>query len=200
MNKLNKLFAILATLIIVMSVTLTVNATTNTDVINYISSPQTVNGVTLKLTSSQVSSLTTYLTENPVNDADAANIISNLDAAKAVITNSGATSLSGLTSDQKTQVMNYVKTAGNYAGLTIEFDTVNETVTVKDLNGNIIISAASYADASKYTVSGKSDSTSSGTTSSSSLVYTGSNYSVAIIGVAVVAIATIAVIVKKNSK
>ena len=196
MSKLNKVLVILALVAMVLSVTITVNASTNNDVIAYISKAHTVNGRTAQLSSSQIQSLTQYLNNNPVSDDEAGQIIANLENAKTTISNAGATKLSDLSESTKSQIMNYVKTAGSLAGLSVSFNTSNETVTIKDMNGNVIVSATSYSSLNSYTVSSTSSSSTSG-----KLVYTGNNYSsVIILGVAIVAIATAAVFVKKNAK
>ena len=205
MNKLNKIFAILAVIVMVLSVTMSVNASTNNDVIAYISKAHTVNGRTMQLNSTQVQQLTQYLTNHPVDDATADQIIANLDSAKKTITDAGATRLNDLKDSTKSQVMNYVKTAGSLAGLKVEFDTSKETVTIKDMNGNVIVSTTSYSDLNAYTPSkndSSSNNSSSGTKSSGKLVYTGNNYSTAIIAVvAIVAIATAGIVIKnKNAR
>lgn len=212
MNKLCKIVSIAALIMIVISVTMTAHAYTNDNVIAYITKAHTVNGRTVQLSANQRQNLTQYLQNNPVTDSEADEIIAKLDEAKAKIDNSGATNLSQLNQSIKAEVVTLVKSAGAIAGLDVQIDTANEIVTIKDLNGNVIISATSYSEfdgngkgnggsESSSTKSENSSTSSDSTTSTASkkLVYTGKDYSVAIKTIiAIVAIAILGVILKNK--
>lgn len=145
MNKLCKIMSTIVLMIAIISISISVNAYTNEDVISYVTRAHVVNGRTEQLNGTQRESLRKYLQENPVTDSEADEIIAKLDQAKALIDNSGATSLSQLSDNIKAEVVSLIKSAGAIAGLQVEVDTVNETVTIKDSNGNIIIPATSYS-------------------------------------------------------
>lgn len=218
MNKIVKFFSTVIFMVMVISVSLSVNAYTNDDVIAYISKAHTANGRTVQLDQTQRENLKNYLQNNPVTEAEANDIIAKLDAAKAKIDNSGATNLSELSESIKSEVVSLVKSAGAIAGLDVEVDTVNEIVTIKDKNGNVVVSATSYAqfnkDAAKATTNtntGKKASTqatsgsvktqSATTNSGKKLVYTGNDYTSAIkMIVAIVAVAISGILVKKYAK
>lgn len=202
MNKLCKIVSMIVLMMVVISVSISVSAYTNDNVIAYITKAHTVNGRTVQLSSSQRESLKQYLQNNPVTDAEANEIITKLDTAKAKIDNSGATNLSQLSDSVKAEVVSLVKEAGSIAGLDVQVDTTNEIVTIKDSKGNTIISATSYSqfngDVKSSTTSGTQ---SSSTTTTTKLVYTGNDYSVVLKTiVAIVAIAIAGVIVKKYAK
>lgn len=214
MNKLCKIVSIAALIMIVISVTMTAQAYTNDNVIAYITKAHTVNGRTVQLSTNQRQSLTQYLQNNPVTDSEADEIIAKLDEAKAKIDNSGATNLSQLDQSIKAEVVSLVKSAGAIAGLDVQIDTVNEIVTIKDSNGNVIISATSYSEftgkengnkkgnqsnTSSSTQSGNSSTSTSNSTTGKKLVYTGKDYSVVIKTIiAIVAIAILGVILKNK--
>lgn len=214
MNKLCKIITVVALVMIVISITMTAQAYTNDNVIAYITKAHTVNGRTVQLSAKQRQSLTQYLQNNPVTDSEADEIIAKLDEAKAKIDNSGATNLSQLDQSIKAEVVSLVKSAGAIAGLDVQIDTVNEIVTIKDSNGNVIISASSYSEftgkengnkkgnqsnTSSSTQSGNSSTSTSNSTTGKKLVYTGKDYSVVIkIIIAIVAIAILGVILKNK--
>lgn len=207
MNKLSKIVSVIVLMIIMISMSITVNAYTNNDVISYVTKAHTVNGRTVQLSKSQRQSLTKYLQENPVTDSEANEIIAKLEEAKAKIVNSGATNLSQLSDSVKAEVLSLVKSAGKIAGLDVQVDTVNETVTVKDSNGNVIISATSYKQFNTNPTSNNNGSNKPGKPSISNvkkengekLVYTGNDYSVIIKTiVAIVAIAIVGIVSKNK--
>ena len=185
MNKLCKIISMIVLMIAIISISISVNAYTNEDVISYVTRTHVVNGRKAQLPGTQRESLRKYLKENPVTDSEADEIIAKLDQAKALIDNSGATSLSQLSDSIKAEVVSLIKSAGSIAGLVVEVDTVNETVTIKDSKGNVIIGATSYSEFNYYN-SGK-------------LVYTGNDNSVAIKTiVAIVAVAISGVVLKNK--
>lgn len=210
MNKLYKIISIALLIIVVISMTMTVNAYTNESVISYISKAHTVNGRTVQLSGTQRESLTKYLRENPVTDSEANEIIAKLDEAKALIDNSGATDLSQLSENIKAEVVSLVKSAGAIAGLEVQIDTKSETITIKDKNGNVIIRATSYSELNKTAGSNSNANASSTTNAQGSnknnakpekkLVYTGgANYVVALKSViAIVAVAMVGMVLKNK--
>lgn len=208
MNKVYKIISVMLLIMVVISMTMSVNAYTNESVISYISKAHTVNGRTVQLTGTQRESLTKYLKENPVTDAQANEIIAKLDEAKALIDNSGATDLSQLSENIKAEVVSLVKSAGAIAGLEVQIDTKNETITIKDRNGNVIIRATSYSELNK-TAASNSNANAGSTTSAQGnnnkakpakkLVYTGANYSVALKTIiAIVAVAIVGMVFKNK--
>lgn len=220
MNKLLKIVSVLVMIVMIVSVSLSVNAYTNDNVIEYISKAHTVNGRTVQLSKTQRQSLTQYLQNNPVTESEADEIIGKLDSAKSKLDNSGATNLSQLSDSIKAEVVSLVKSAGSIAGLNVEVDTVNEVVTIKDSNGNSVVSATSYSQFNKNpnktnsttNADNKQDNSNTNNSATNStvtntkkdsvpkLVYTGRNYSVAKIIVAIVAVAIVGIVVKKYAK
>lgn len=203
MKKLLKILSLIV--IMIFMVTLSVQAYTNEDVISYVTKPHTVNGRTVQLSSGQRESLTQYLRNNAVTESEANDIIGKLDKAKSLIDNSGATNLAQLSESIKGEVISLVKEAGRIADLDVQVDTKNETVTIKDLKGNTVISATSYSqfNGNPQTTAGTSASNSGTSTtskgSSSKLVYTGNNYKVELQAViAIVAVAIAGILVKNK--
>ncbi len=145
MNKIMKIMSVVAMMILVICMSNSVQAYNNEDVISYITKAHTVNGTTLQITESVAQRLTQFLKDNPVTDAKADIIIAKLEEAKAVLGTSNSGTLEGVDNAIKAEVIRLVKEAGKEAGLSIEVDTINNIVTVKDLKGNVIVSAKSYA-------------------------------------------------------
>lgn len=230
MNKIMKIMSIVAMMILVICMSNSVQAYHNEDVISYITRAHTVNGRTLQITESVAQRLTQFLKDNPVTDAKADIIIAKLEEAKAVLSTSNSNTLEGVDNAIKAEVIKLVKEAGKEAGLNIEVDTINNIVTVKDLKGNVIVSAKSYAqyfvrdnntdnntNTDNTEKPGNSNSTNGGTSvtvnnnnnnnnsnnnsNGTKLVYTGNDFSVVTKTIlAVVAMASIGMVVKKYAK
>lgn len=160
MNKIMKIVSVVAMMILVICMSNSVQAYNNEDVISYITKAHTVNGTTLQITESVAQRLTQFLKDNPVTDAKADIIIAKLEEAKAVLGTSNSSTLEGVDNAIKAEVIRLVKEAGKEAGLSIEVDTINNIVTVKDLKGNVIVSAKSYA---QYFVRGNNNNNNNNT-------------------------------------
>lgn len=229
MNKLCKIMSIIVIMMMVILTTISVQAYTNEDVVNYITGVHTINGRTLQLSKSNCQRLKIYFEENPVTDAQADEIIAKLNEAKKKLDDSGAFRASQVSDSVKTEVVALIQAAGKIAGLDVEVDTVTETVSIKEIkNGNNIISATSYrqlfgsytpdqdknntttnSTTNNNTTNNKTinktvntnNNSNSGSNTGKKLVYTGNDYSFAIkIIVAIVAVAIVGVVVKKYAK
>lgn len=208
MNKLCKIISIISVFVVALSIAISAEAYTNEDVISYITKEHTVNGRSYRLEEKKRESLKAYLQSNPVSNDEANQIIADLNEAKSLIDNSGATNKSQLSDSTKSKVVSLLKEAGKIADLNIEVDTEKETVTVLDKKGNVVVSATSYAEFNKNQSSKNTSSTNTSSTSSNGsttsnkkkLVYTGNNSKVGYTILAIVAIAGIGVVTKKYAK
>ena len=167
------------TLLIVMLVGLlagTVNAATESELLDYLSQEFTVGGETISISESDKVKIERYLNENEVTAEQADSIIAKVDEAIAVLEAAGETDLTKLSQSDKDRLVSIANSAASVLGLSISYDASSKTISVyKD--GTLIESTS--------------------ITSGDELVQTGSsNYVyIAIIAVAVIAIA--AVIVKR---
>lgn len=187
---------IIMTLVFVAGITmsLSVKAFTNTELIDYLTSEQSVNGTRYVLSEDQKNAVRDYLTAHPVSDDVASSIKHYIEMAKTKIVETGATKPSQLSQYVKTEVMSLLKMSGNLAGVDVVFDLAGKTVTiVEQATGKNLASGSTkafiYADSTN-----NSASQTSGT-----LVYTGAQSLVYIIPVlAVVAVASLIVIKKRS--
>lgn len=210
MNKLSKIISVMVLMIVMMSISIVVNAATNDDVISYVTMSHTVNGRTFELNKTQRQSLTQYLKENPVTNSEADEIIAKLSEAKIKLEQSGATKASQVSDSVKAEVVSLVKSAGEIAGLDVQVDIAKEIVTIKTIDGKkTIIKATSFKNlvteqknnAGSSNNAGTSNNNASSSSSSNSgkkLVYTGNDYGVAIKTiVAIVAVASVGFGIRK---
>ena len=174
-RKMKKLGTI--TLLIVMLIGIlagTVNATTESELLEYLSKDFTVGGETISISESDKVKIERYLNENEVTAEQADSIIAKADEAVAVLQSAGETDITKLSREDKDKLIGIANSAASELGLSISYDASSKTLSVyKD--GQLI----------------ESTSIKSG----SELVQTGSaNYVLyAIIAVAVIAIAAVAV-------
>ncbi|MCI8276863.1 MAG: hypothetical protein HFJ46_02905 [Clostridia bacterium] len=197
MNKVSKLLVMTIVILAVITLSVTVKAFSNADLIAYVTSDQTVNGETYKFSNDQKTAITNYLNAHPVSDEVAASVKEDIEEAKRQITATGATRADQISDEVQSKVMSLLKSAGSKIGVNVSFDTKNKTVTLKDKATGTNIVSGSYA---AYVKSNASTPGSVGASQTSGrLVYTGANYILYAIPVlAIVAVATILVIRKRS--
>ena len=167
------------TLLVVMLVAFlagTVNAATESELLEYLSKDFTVGGETVSISESDKVKIERYLNENEVTEEQADYVISKVDEAVAILQSAGETDLTKLSREDKDSLISIANDAADELGLSLSYDASSKTLSVyKD--GKLVEST--------------------NITSNNELVQTGStNYVLyAIIAVAVIAIAT--VVVKK---
>jgi len=213
MNKLMKLISMLFIMLLIISMSISVKAYTNDDVINYIRRAHTVNGRTMQLNKNESAKLEAYLRQNPVTNEQADEIIAKLEEARAKLESTGVNEMSKVSDSVKSEVIDLIKSAANIAGLDIQVDTVNDIVTVKSLKtGEVIISSVTYqrlflnsdtngkpVKPTKPIGSGETGQTTSPTTTTSGkLVYTGNDYTVIIKSVIAIVAVAIAIVTGKK--
>ena len=192
--KISKSILMAIVFLAVITMSFSVSAFSNTDLISYLTSTQTVNGTSYVLSEDQKNAVRDYLTTNPVSDDVAESIRVDIETAKSMIAATGATKPSQLSQEVETKVINLLKSAGNKAGVDVVVDLKAKTVTIIEKSTGKHLAAGStkafiYADSTN-----NSASQTSGT-----LVYTGANDLLFVVPVlAVVAVATLVVIKKRS--
>ena len=167
------------TLLIVMLVAFlagTVNAATESELLDYLSKEFTIGGETISISASDKVKIERYLNENEVTAEQADSIIAKVDEAIAVLEAAGETDLTKLSQEDKSKLVDIANSAASVLGLSVSYDASSKTISVyKD--GELI----------------ESTSISAG----DELVQTGSTNYVYVAILAVVVIAIAAVVVKK---
>lgn len=193
--KKSKLLIMAFVMLAVVTMTLSVSAFSNTDLISYLTSTQTVNGTSYVLSPDQQTAVRDYLTANPVSDDVAASIHADIEAAKSKIAATGATKPSQLSQSFKTEIVNMLKVAGNKAGVDVVVNLQAKKVTiVEQATGKELASGSTKAFIYSE---GANDSASQ---TSGTLVYTGSNSLVYVIPVLAVVAASMLIVIKRRSK
>lgn len=192
--KLSKSLIMAFVFVAVITMSLSVNAFSNTDLITYLTNTQTVNGTSYVLSAEQQIAVKDYLNAHPVTDEVAESIKNDIETAKAKIAATGAKKPSELNQTVKSEVISLVKSAGNKAGVDVVVDLQNKTVTIiEQATGKHLAAGSTKA----FIYSDSTNNSSSQT--SGTLVYTGANSLVYILPVlAVVAVATLIVIKKRS--
>lgn len=167
------------TLLIVMLVGFlagTVNAATESELLDYLSQEFTVGGETISISASDKVKIERYLNENEVTAEQADSIIAKVDEAIAVLEAAGETDLTKLSQEDKSKLVDIANSAASVLGLSVSYDASSKTISVyKD---GVLIESTSIA-------------------SGDELVQTGSTNYVYVAILAVVVIAIAAVVVKK---
>lgn len=195
-TKLLVMTSIIVAAIAMMSVK--VSAFTNSELIVYLTSTQTVNGESVSLNANQKAAVTDYLTNNPVDEATAESIKADIESAKAEIAATGKTKLDQMSEATKASVVSKIKTAASKAGVTVTVDSKNNNVTITDKTGKVL-SSANYNQYATTPAAGGSAASTGSSQTSGTLVYTGANAVVYIVSaLAIVAVATLAVVRKRS--
>lgn len=162
------------TLLIVMLVAFlagTVNAATESELLEYLSQEFTVGGETISISESDKVKIERYLNENEVTEEQADYVIAKVDEAVSILQSAGETDLTKLSREDKDSLISIANDAASELGLSVSYDASSKTISIyKD--GSLIESVSIY--------------------SGSELVQTGSTNYVfyAILAVAVIALAT----------
>lgn len=173
-----KRLAVVTLLVVMLMVALvgTVNAATESELLNYLSKEFTVAGEKVSISEADKVKIERYLNDNEVTAEQADSIIAKVDEVIAIMDEAGETDLTKLSQEDKNKIISIANSAAEELGLTLSYDASSKTLSVyKD--GKLIESSSIV--------------------SNDELVQTGSaNYVyVAILAVAVIAIA--AVVVKR---
>lgn len=167
------------TLLIVMAVAFlagTVNAATESELLEYLSQEFTVGGETVSISEADKVKIERYLNENEVTAEQADAVIAKVDEAVAVLEAAGETDITKLSQEDKNKLMGIANDAASVLGLSLSYDASTKTLSVyKD--GQLIESTS--------------------ITSSEELVQTGMTNYVYIAILAVVVIAIAAVVIKR---
>ena len=167
------------TLLIVMAVAFlagTVNAATESELLEYLSQEFTVGGETVSISEADKVKIERYLNENEVTAEQADAVIAKVDEAVAVLEAAGETDITKLSQEDKNKLMGIANDAASTLGLSLSYDASTKTLSVyKD--GQLIESTS--------------------ITSSEELVQTGMTNYVYIAILAVVVIAIAAVVIKR---
>ena len=113
------------TLLIVMLVAFlagTVNAATESELLEYLSKDFTVGGKTISISAADKVKIERYLNENEVTAEQADSIIAKVDEAVAVLEKAGETDLTKLSQADKDKLVNIANSAASVLGLSISYD------------------------------------------------------------------------------
>lgn len=201
MSKLSKLIVMAVVILAVVTMSVSVKAFSNSDVIGYVNNIHNINNIIFELRDNQKTAIINYLTAHPVSDEVANSIKADIDAAERQIANTGATNVDQISKDVKANVIALVKSAASKAGLTLTVNSADETFVVKSSDGKVVTSGSIRANISYATgtpASSSASKTSTATTKSTGkkLLYTGSNYALYVLPV--VAIVAVAVLGRKK--
>jgi hypothetical protein len=196
MNKISKILVMAIVVLAVVTMSLCVNANTQS-LISYVTDIHNINDMVFELTDSQKEAVKNYVAT--LDDATADSALADIQAAEAIVRNSGARTVSQISASDKQQVINLATSAATKSGLTLTVNTANDTFKLTKSDGSTLVSSSANT-LIKYngsTSTSGSSSTASTTSSSSTLLYTGANY--VVYGVAAIAIIAVAVVVKKRA-
>ena len=121
------------TLLVVMLVAFlagTVNAATESELLEYLSKDFTVGGETVSISESDKVKIERYLNENEVTEEQADYVISKVDEAVAVLQSAGETDLTKLSREDKDSLISIANDAADELGLSLSYDASSKTLSV----------------------------------------------------------------------
>lgn len=197
MNKMKVIYVLIVVMVLT-SITLSVQAFSNSELISFVTQKHTVLGRDYQLSGDQITAVNNYLQSNPVSDTTADSIRAQLTEAMTILNASGVVQLSQLPDATVAKVTSLIQSAASQAGLKVSINGNTKVLTVTDASGAHILSA-SYAIGYTPANGGPGGGAPVGSQSNTGkLVYTGaSNTLVAISGLAIIAVATVLVIRRK---
>lgn len=195
MRRISKVLVMAVVILAVITMSLTAKAFSKQDLINYITATQNVNGMEYSLSKDQKDAVVKYLTDYPLSDAEAESIKNDIESAKKMVADTGATNYDQISKEVKVNVLNTLKTAAGKVGLELKVNTNNNTVTIVEKSTGKNLASGYYTPYVPNNNNNNGGSQVGGTT----LVYTGASFAVYAIPVlAIVAVATILVVRKRS--
>ena len=194
MNKVSRVLVMAFVVLAVITMSLSVNASTQT-LHDYVNGIHNINDMVFELTDSQKTAVSKHIAT--LDDATADAVLNDILAAEKLVANTGATRISQLSASVKKEVIALATSAAAKAGLTLTVNTANNTFTLRAVQGEVLVSGS--ADALiKYNGEGGAAGGSVGSSASTgTLLYTGADY--AVYAGAFLAIVAVAVVVKKRA-
>lgn len=172
---------VIATLIVAVLIGIlagTVNAATESELLNYLSKDFTVAGETISISESDKVKVERYLNENEVTEEQADNIIAKVDEVIAIMNEAGESDITKLSREDKDKIISIANGVADELGLTLSYDASSKTLSVYK-NGKLV-------EASSLTSGDK-------------LVQTGATH-YEYIAIPAVALIAIAIVVAKRAK
>jgi len=137
---MKKVLSIALTVMLVFALATTVKAATpSEDLYAYVSKTFTIAGQEVKLLKeAQLVEVDRYLTQNSITEEQYNTVKTQIDNVVAVMNKAGVTDPRDLKGEDEANVKSYVNTAATALNLKVSYDAKNDTVIVKDANGNVI--------------------------------------------------------------
>lgn len=179
---MKKTLTILGIILLALTVLTTVaNAATTEELINFLSQPHQIAGTTKQITSAQKVEVERFLSEYPVTEAQADQVIAKVKEGIAIMDKAGTADLDKLSSSDKKALTALSDEVGEILDVKLEINSSTKSVTVYDKTGKKL-SSVPYGD-------------------NDTLVNTGANYTVYIVAsvLAIFAVATIIIANKKRT-
>lgn len=103
-----------------------------------------VDGKTVNLNVSYINAAETYFAGDDVNvnAADAASVIYQINAAKAIVVENKVTNLGTIEKTFQDRILKHIQAAAKTLGVTVSADYASKTIVVRDKNGKILVSAS----------------------------------------------------------
>lgn len=135
---MKKVVSIVLMIVMAMTLVTVVNAATPTeDLKAFLSGEFTVLGEKVKLSNSDMVQVERYLENNPVTEAEAESIKSQVNDLVKYINDTDAKSIADLTTAQKNEVLNRANSVASVVGLSVNYDSKEKALSV--LSGSNVI-------------------------------------------------------------
>lgn len=192
MNKISKLLVMAIVILAVITMSLNVHAGTN-ELKEYVNDIHNINNMVFELTDSQKTVVLNYI--STLDNATADAVMADIIAAENLVRNTGATNISQLSANVKSDVINLATSAAAKANLTLTVNTTNNTFSLTKVTGEVLVSGSADSLIKYYQAPASNGSTTATSSTGTTLLYTGANY--AVYAFAILAIVAVAIIVKK---
>ncbi|MEG1475664.1 MAG: LPXTG cell wall anchor domain-containing protein [Longicatena sp.] len=145
---MKKILSLITSLSLCVALTLTVSAAglnaNEQKILNELKAGVNVDGKMVNLGAGYINQAETYLTSGDVDitDAQAETVISQVQAAKAIVVENKITNLNTMPKKFQDQIIGNIQTAAAVLGLTVSVNYADKEIVIKDKTGKIIASAS----------------------------------------------------------
>lgn len=154
MNRLLKVIAV--TIILTLALSVNAFAMTQSELIEYVSKPHTINGTTYQMNSAYKREIENYVKDHPITDDQANQMKAKFDSFLSYIDSIGVRSIDECTHSQKQTLLAKANEITAVVGVSIKYNSTDKTLEFYDENGKMITAVSVY-DYDKLVQTGSSN-------------------------------------------
>lgn len=154
MKRLLKVIAV--TIILTLALSVNAFAMSQSELIEYVSKPHTINGTTYQMNSAYKREINNYVKDHPISDDEANQIKAKFDSFLAYIDSIGVRDISKTTQSQRQTLLAKANEITSIVGVTVKYNATDKTLEFYDNNGKEI-TALNVSDYNSLVQTGSSN-------------------------------------------